>query len=376
MSAAPTVISQNELLGRRLQGQNVSPTSAGTGDVATTVRRLFATQSQDFTQSLWGVGLRTSGARRSDVLAAMASGSIVRSSSLRGTLMMVAAEDLRGILSLTAERTIASTRTRQRQLELDEPTMTRARQVIEKAIGGRNALGREAVLRTLEEAGIRTNSQRGYHILWLLAEHGIVCWGPPCGTQQGLVLVDEWIEPAPVLERDEQLARFVIRYFAGHGPATVADLAWWARLTLADVRRGVAGAGEALCEVAVDGTNHWICADSAPASPQPTPAQPASPQPASQQPEVVALPGFDEYLLGYSDRSAALAPENVERVVPGANGIFLPTIVAAGRVIGIWRRTVANGVTELTPEPFDALTPMQYRSFDAAVERYREFSEK
>jgi hypothetical protein len=372
MSAAPTVISQNELLRRRLQGQNVGPTAAGTGDVATTVRRLFATQSQDFTQSLWGVGLRTSGARRSDVLAAMASGSIVRSSSLRGTLMMIAAEDLRGILSLTAERTIASTRTRQRQLELDEPTMTRARQVIEKAIAGRNALGREAVLRTLEEAGIRTNSQRGYHILWLLAEHGIVCWGPPCGTQQGLVLVDEWIEPAPVLERDEQLARFVIRYFAGHGPATVADLAWWARLTLADVRRGIAGAGKALCEVAVDGTNYWMCADSAP--PQPAPPQPASPQPASPQPEIVALPGFDEYLLGYSDRSAALAPENVERVVPGTNGIFLPTIVAAGRVIGIWRRTIANDVTELTPELFDALTPMQYRSFDAAVDRYREFS--
>jgi hypothetical protein len=365
MSAAPTVISQNELLRRRLQGQNVGPTAAGTGDVATTVRRLFATQSQDFTQSLWGVGLRTPGARRSDVLAAMTSGSIVRSSSLRGTLMMVAAEDLRGILSLTAERTIASTRTRQRQLELDESTMTLARQVIEKAIAGRNALGRKAVLRTLEEAGIRTDSQRGYHILWLLAENGIVCWGPPCGTQQGLVLVDEWIEPVPVLERDEQLARFVIRYFAGHGPATVADLAWWARLTLADVRRGIASAGEALCEVAVDGTNHWICTDSASVLLQPI----------ATQPKVVALPGFDEYLLGYSDRSAGLAPENVEQVVPGTNGIFLPTIVAAGRVIGIWRRTVSNGVTELTPEPFDALTPMQSRSFDAAVARYREFSE-
>jgi hypothetical protein len=273
--------------------------------------------------------------------------------------MMVAAEDLRGILALTAERTIASTHTRQRQLELDETTMSRSRVVIENALADRHALGREAVLRRLEDEGIRTDRQRGYHILWLLAEHGIVCWGPPYGTQQGLVLVDEWIKPAPALERDEQLARFVIRYFAGHGPATVADLAWWARLTLADVRRGIACAGESLCEVAVDGTNHWMCADS---------------PPALRQPKLVALPGFDEYLLGYSDRSASLAPENVERIVPGANGIFLPTIVAAGRVIGTWRRTVAKGVTELTPEPFDGLTPMQSRSFDAAVHRYREFN--
>lgn len=27
-----------------------------------------------------------------------------------------------------------------------------------------------------------------HYVLWLLAEHGIVCWGPPCGTRQGLVL--------------------------------------------------------------------------------------------------------------------------------------------------------------------------------------------
>jgi hypothetical protein len=105
--AAPTVISRNELLSRRLISQNSSAAS-GARDVATTVRRLFATQSQDFAQSLWGVGLRTPGAHRSGLLAAMASGAIVRSSSLRGTVMMVAAEDPRGILSLTAERTVSS----------------------------------------------------------------------------------------------------------------------------------------------------------------------------------------------------------------------------------------------------------------------------
>ena len=167
------------------------------------------------------------------------------------------------------------------------------------------------------------------------------------------------MSPTSVLERDEQLARFVIRYFAGHGPVTVVDLAWWARLTLVDVRRGIACAGEALCEVAVDGTSHWIRADSSPSVPQS---------------KVVALPGFDEYLRGYSDRSAALAPEHVKQIVPGTDGIVLPTIVSAGRVIGTWRRTVTTGMTELSPEPFDALTPMQSRAFVALVDWYRDFS--
>lgn len=359
ISAASSVLSQRELLSRRLAAQNITGLTGRVGDVAATVRQLFATQAQDFAQSLWGIGLRTPGAHRSDVLRAMTEGSIVRSSSLRGTLMMVAAEDLCGILSLTAERTIASTRTRRRQLELDEATMTRARQTIEVAVAGRNSLGREAVLRTLEDAGIRTDRQRGYHILWLLAERGIVCWGPPSGSQQGMVLVDEWIDPTPEFERDELLARFAIRYFAGHGPATVADLAWWSRLTLADARRGITAASDALCEVMVDGTNHWM-----------TTASTAAPLP----PKVLVLPGFDEYLLGYPDRSAPVAPEYFERIVPGANGIFLPIIVAAGRVIGTWRQTVAKGITAVMPEPFGDLTPPQYRSFEAAAEKYREFN--
>ena len=359
MPAISTVISQNKLLDRRLSSQHLASTMDGCGDVAATVRQLFAVQSQDFAQSLWSVGLRTPGAHRSDLLAAMAEGSIVRSSSLRGTLMMVAAEDLRDILALTAGRTISSMSSRQRQLELDEATMTRSQEAIESAISGRNAVGREAILRTLESAGIRTDSQRGYHILWLLAERGIVCWGPPSGTQQGLVLVEEWIDPTPERERDELLARFVIRYFAGHGPATVADLAWWARLTLADVRRGIAAASDALCDTSVDGATYWMTAESL--------------APSRRQPEVLALPGFDEYLLGYADRSRQLAPEHARRIVPGANGIFLPTIVAAGQVIGTWRRTVTNGTLEVVPEPFDNLTPTQSLSFEAAAKRYREF---
>ena len=359
MPAISTVISQSKLLDRRLSSQQLASTMERSGDVTATVRQLFAIQSQDFAQSLWSVGLRTPGAHRSDLLAAMAAGSIVRSSSLRGTLMMVAAEDLRNILALTAGRTIASMGSRQRQLELDEATMTRSQETIEAAVSGRNAMGREAILRTLKGAGIRTDSQRGYHILWLLAERGIVCWGPPSGTQQGLVLVEEWIEPTPDFERDELLARFVIRYFAGHGPATVADLAWWARLTVADVRRGIAAASDTLCDTTVDGATYWMTAD--------------SPDPSRQQTEVLALPGFDEYLLGYTDRSRQLAPEHARRIMPGANGIFLPTIVAAGQVIGTWRRTATNRIIEVVPEPFEHLTPTQSHSFEAAAKRYREF---
>lgn len=130
-------------------------------------------------------------------------------------------------------------------------------------------------------------------------------------------------------------------------------------MTITDVRRGIASAGNALCEVTADGTNYWMTSDGH--------ARPPAVG-------VVALPGFDEYLLGYSDRSAALTPEYVERVAPGGNGIFLPTIVAAGRVIGTWRRASLKGVWQMTPEPFDGLTRGQARAFDASARAFREFT--
>src|SRR5665647_1390124 len=42
--------------------------------------------------------------------------------------------------------------------------------------------------------------------------------------------------------------------------------------------------------------------------------------------DVLLLPGFDEIILGYGDRSMTLAPEHADRIVPGGNGVFLSLI--------------------------------------------------
>ncbi len=67
------------------------------------------------------------------------------------------------------------------------------------------------------------------------------------------------------------------------------------------------------------------------------------------------LPGFDEYLLGYGDRSAALAPEHSQAIVPGGNGMFKPTIVVDGEVVGTWRRIMTTREIVIEPVPFARL---------------------
>ena len=51
------------------------------------------------------------------------------------------------------------------------------------------------------------------------------------------------------------------------------------------------------------------------------------------------LPGFDEIILGYKDRSVTLDPANEKLVVPGGNGMFKNTVVTGTRARATWKRS-------------------------------------
>jgi Winged helix DNA-binding domain len=85
------------------------------------------------------------------------------------------------------------------------------------------------------------------------------------------------------------------------------------------------------------------------------------------------LPGFDEYLLGYADRTAQLNGHPLSDVVPGMNGMFLSTIVVNGRIAGTWRRTVKAKGVELTAEPWGPLSATAQRGFAKAARAYADY---
>jgi len=101
------------------------------------------------------------------------------------------------------------------------------------------------------------------------------------------------------------------------------------------------------------------------------------PEPAAGTP-VRLLPGFDEFVLGYQDRSLVLAPEHANKIVPGGNGVFKKTIVAGGEVIGTWSRAGTNGSAAVVPELFDETRPLgagTQAAFTRAAGRYVSFLE-
>ena len=222
----------------RLVNQGIAcPTFAQPGAV---VDWLGALQAQDYDGALWSIGLRMVSATKPSVEQALAERTIVRTWPMRGRLHFVAARDARWLLALLTPRVIAQTAGRYRQLELNEAIFARSKEVFAKALQGGKQLTREALQQLLEQTGIATTGQRGYHILVRAAQDGLICFGVPRGKQQTFALLDEWVPPAPSLAGDAALAELTRRYFVSHGPATVQDLMRWAGLTAAEAKTGLA----------------------------------------------------------------------------------------------------------------------------------------
>jgi hypothetical protein len=325
---------------------------AGPGTTpAESVRRLCAVQGQDYPGALTSIALRTAERRRKDVEAALDDGEIVRSWPMRGTLHVLAADDLPWMLELLSPRAMAGLAGRRERLQLTEAHVEHARELVVAALQGGRRLRRADLLAAIDAGGVATTGQRGYHLLWYLAQTATLCLGPTNGAgEQLFVLLDEWMPTPRRLVGEEALAELARRFFLGHGPATVQDLARWSGITVRDARSGLAMVRLELAALDVDGVEHLM--DPA------TPDRLASCR--AEAEGLFLLPGFDEFVLGYGDRTAVLDAEFAQQIVPGGNGMFRPTVVHGGRIVGTWQWTGRGAGRTVRATPLTA--------FPAAVE--------
>lgn len=319
----------------------VSPTAA--------VRHLLALQAQDYPGALWSIALRTPGATAASVEAALHAGEIVRSWPFRSTLHIVAADDLGWMLALTADREHAKAAGRHRELGLGPDDFDRAERIARERMHGGRRLERRDLLGAFTEEGLGIEGQRGAHLLGRLAQSGVAVL---CG-QNTWVLLDDHVPHPRDLDRPAALAELARRYLTARGPATDRDLAWWSGLTLTDARAAIESVDDEFDRLELDGTTFRM--------------RPGLIEAAA---DVHLLPGFDEYLLGYTDRSAPLAGRAQADIVPGNNGMFLSTIVVDGQIVGTWRRTVRSKTVEIVPQPWAPLTAAARRGIERAAQRY------
>lgn len=323
-----------------------------------------AMQAQELASGLWSLGLRLPGSTERDLLDVLEQGTILRTWPMRGTIHLVPSVDAGWMTELMGRRMLATGARRREQLGLTLDDVDRATQALADALAGGHRLTRAEALAVVNAAGITTEGQRGYHVLWYAAQTGVTCIGPQVDGEQTFVLLDEWVRQPHRLDAREGAAELAHRYFRSHGPATVRDFAGWTGLGLGVVRTAIADNDGRLAPVLVGGVECWMPvdgADDAPARPGRTPA---------------VLPGYDEFLLGYKDRELVLPSGRFDDIVPGGNGVFRPTVVVDGVVRGTWRRTAKPKAVQVTVELFESLPATRSAAVERAFAAYARYLDR
>ncbi len=333
----------DEILARRMTNLRLT---RRTGSPAAVADWFGALQAQDLGSGKWSIGVRT-GLTEAEVDASLAAGEILRTWPMRGTIHIVHPQNTRWLLELTGVRAFNGVRKRWEFLGIDREMVMRAADVLAAALQD-GALPRSACLAALNTAGIDTTGT-AYHDLWHTAQLGITCIGPNEDGEQTFVLLDQWAPEQRV--PDDPLATLARMYFQSHGPTTVKDFQGWTGLTMTAAKQGIQAAG-----LSCQGNLFFVPADVDPL------------------PQALLLPGFDEYLLGFKDRSAFLEPAHFNAVVPGGNGMFKATAVHRGRVIGTWAKKVLTRKIVVTITPFATVRASVREAFAAPAQDYAAYA--
>ncbi len=161
-------------------------------------------------------------------------------------------------------------------------------------------------------------------VLGQLAAQARIVRGRPRGSwlssQYHWSPVELWVPGGLAdLPPDEARAELARRWLTAFGPATLADLRWWAGWTAAHARSALTAVGAV--EVALDeGTGFVLADDTDPV--------------AAPEPWVALLPALDPTPMGWKERSWFLGDHTA--ALFDATGNIGPTVWSDGRIIGGW----------------------------------------
>ena len=344
------------MLWLRARAQRLTRATATAARPDTILRDVCGLQAQVWSAATLGMRARSTGLDAATVDRALNEDrSIVRTWLMRGTLHVVAAEDVRWLLRLLGPVFARAGAHRHAQLGLNDDLKARGLAAIRRILAETGPLTRYELVDRLRNRRIVLDptTQAPIHLIALAGLMGVVCLGP--GRNDGestYVLLDDWVTKARMPSRETALAELARRYFAAFGPATVDDFSAWSGLPMSDARSAVSGARGALAEVLVDGQRALVLKQRLPL------------KAASGKRDVRLLPAFDTYLLGYRRRDLAVPPPLQRRLQRGG-GWLHPAVAVNGRAVAAWslRKSGGRGGS-VTVEPLQPMSP----AIRAAVE--------
>ncbi|MBW3619310.1 MAG: winged helix DNA-binding domain-containing protein [Actinobacteria bacterium] len=326
-----------------------------------TVGGLLAVQAENHPQASWAVATRTDGTVTETGFGELFdAGAILRTHVLRPTWHFVRPDDIRWLLELTAPRVRRASRQQERELGLDGTTIGAATTAIAEAIAGEGPRTRAELGARLRDRGLPGDGPAFGIVLTHAELDGLICSGPVVDGQHTNVLLADRAPDARRLDRDTARAELVLRYVTGHGPATERDLAYWASLTLTDVRAGLADVADRLDRLDHHGRTYWFT--------EPPPAGDPEPEPRAHLLQVL-----DEYHNGYQDSRGIL---DAGGIVPPGRQRTVGMVLVDGQMVGGMRRRVTDAEVTFELDLHRTLDANERGAVAAAADRYGAFLER
>lgn len=349
------------ILAARLHSQGLIDSTFASPEAV--VGYLGAVQAQDYPAAKWAVGMRlnkTFEASDIDLDAAYNEGRILRTHVLRPTWHFVLPEDIRWMVALTGPAVQRVMGTYHRKWGVTDAIKRQSREIIVRELQGGKALTRQDLKEALQKNGMDVEGERPMHILMDAELEGLICSGPRQGKQFTYMMMDDRAPTAGSLpSREEMIANLVRRYLQGHGPAQVQDFAWWAGMTKKDATIGFESIKSDLIVETRDDKTYWFF-------------PPAPDAQADITSTAFLLSIYDEYTIGFSDRSDLGNERERELLIQMGNGLTA-VLILGGRVVGTWKRRQSTKAMTVTVTLFRKLTVAEQHAVQDAAERYAAF---
>ena len=346
----------------RMRNQHLTAPHAESG--AEVVDHLLAVQAENPSQSAWAVAARTSSPNPGDLAGLLDSGDVVRTHVLRPTWHYVARADIDWLLALTGPNLYRIVDTQLLgDLELTGNDIDRLGATVVELLAETPDRTRDEVADALRDRVPDLADRITGRMVMLLMGHlemdRLVSSGTPREDNHTYARYADRVGtrvPPEAFDRDEALARLALRYFTGHGPATVKDLSYWATLTLGDARRGLGAVQDQLVSFDHDGRTYWL----APGEPPEEPGQSVG--------HLLQL--LDEMYRGYQDSRWVL---DARGVVPRERERAIGIGLVDGQLVAAMKRVLTPARVRFELTPHRPLSTGETQALEDAAGRYGEF---
>lgn len=300
-------------------------------DAAAVVARLCGVQAQVPSSAELVIRVR-SAAPAGTVDELVATGGLLRTWAMRGTLHLLTPDDGAAFLSLIAAARPWEKKAWANWFGLTPAVIGRMADVAHDALAD-GPLSRDDLVRVLSSQPGLEHVETPLRESWgtafkPLAWQGLLAFGPIRDGRPTFVRPDRVSEAWSGLpDADDAAPRAIVAYLRAYGPATPDRFhRWMGRLSKRQVTAWWRSAGDLLARVDVDGEEAYVAAEDVDAL---LAAQPSD--------ALRLLPGFDQWVLGPGTDDGHVIPPGRRAAVSRQSGWISPIVVRGGVVAGTWR---------------------------------------